>query len=107
MKLPSGDQHAFMHHGGVLRGGVIRATGLGCRRSQMRSVPSMDASTNVVSDDAGCSVWFADVLTGFSTSSACGSPFSVPFDCESAVPFVSGCVSVPVAASLLPSPLVS
>src|SRR5205823_1085915 len=47
MKLPSGDQHAFIHQGGVLREGVIRATGLGCRRSQIRSVPSIEASTKV------------------------------------------------------------
>jgi hypothetical protein len=103
MKLPSGDQHAFMHHGGVFRGGVMRATGFGCRRSQIRNVPSIDASTKVVSEEAGCSVWFADVAAGFSVSSACGRPLEVPLSWASAVPFAVGCVSAAAGGSFASS----
>jgi hypothetical protein len=90
IKLPSGDQQAFMHHGGVLRVCDSRATGFDCRRSHMRNVPSIDASKKVVSEEMGCSAWPNELPTGFSMSSACGKPFAVAVDCESDTPFVTG-----------------
>jgi hypothetical protein len=80
IKFPSGDQQAFIHQGGVFPCGVIRATGFDCRRSQMRKVPSIEASKNVVSEDMGCSACPNKLSAGFSISSACGRPLTVAVD---------------------------
>src|SRR3954452_8988224 len=90
MKLPSGDQHALRHHGGVSTG-VIRATGKGARRSHTRIEPSIEAAMKVESEVSGASspapfslCVFVSISSAWGRPlvSACGAEFGTPFATE-------------------------
>lgn len=74
MWLPLGDQVAAMHQTGTLRGSGMCAMGVGRRRSQMRRVPSMEASRKVVllyavGEKVGSSVVKGEVMMSWDVGS--------------------------------------